>query len=106
MARRGSHRPFASGAVLARLNTLLRADEYPTLNGAELGLLRALISLADWSTGVIPYSAEQVAAVARVHRDTVSRMRTKLCAAGLLVVRWRTSTQVQYGLADVLRDRV
>lgn len=95
--------PFATGEVNKRLNARLWAGEFAELTGAELGLLRLLIALASWDTGVIPYSKDRIAQAAHMHPDTVSRMRAKLCAAGLLEERWRTSVQVQYGLGAVLR---
>lgn len=88
---------------MKRLNALLWAGDCPKLTTAELGLLRALISLADWESGAIPYSAERIAVITQTHPSTVSRMRCRLEAVGLLVERWRTSTQVQYGLTPKLR---
>jgi DNA-binding MarR family transcriptional regulator len=101
--KRSGDLPFSVGAVNRRINDHLKAGAFPELKSAEIGLLRALASLANWETGVIPYSAQQIAVYTRIHRDTVSRMRVRLEAAGLLVERWRTSTQVQYALGESLR---
>lgn len=98
----GGDLPFATGHANKRLNALLRAGRFAELSSAEIGFLRALFSLADWRTGAIPHSADRIAEVTRVHRDTVSRFRSKLCDAGLVEVRWRNSYQVQYGLTRLL----
>lgn len=110
MARRerdgtGEARPFATGAATRRLHTLLREGRGTDLTAAEIGLLRALIALADWRTGVIPYALDGIAQVTRMHRGTISRMRSRLCEAGWLVEQWRTSQQVQYALSDILRGQ-
>lgn len=99
MARRAA---FAHGETERRLNDHLRAGSL-ALTTSEAALLRVLISVADWRTGVIPVSADQLAVLAVMHRDTVCRLRSRLCEMGVIVEKWRTSTQVQYGLGDVLR---
>lgn len=96
--------PFSPGEVGRRLNRQLQAGHWAALSATDLGVLRALVLVADWQTGVIPYSAEQIAQMTRVHKDTVSRVRARLCTAGALVVVWRSSLQVQYALGPALRE--
>ena len=98
--------PFATREVLRRLDTLLEAGRYPDLNHTRVGLLRALIGLADWKTGAIPASRAVIAAITLLDVAQVYRYRVELCAMGLLVERWRSGLQVQYGLTDALRSRV
>lgn len=90
-----------------RLNAL-RREQHPAvadLTVAELAILRAIISLADWRTGEIPAGLDDIATVAGPNRTTISTARTRFVGLGLLRECWRSSKQVKYALTDLLRVR-
>lgn len=97
--------PFATGDVQRLLNAAIKSGQYPTLKHTQLGLLHILISLADWRTGAIPYSKDQIATFARLSPTSVSRYRAQLVRLGLLRVWWRGERQVQYGLSERVNAR-
>jgi hypothetical protein len=104
---RESSKPFAAGEVGLRVNAL-RREQHPAvadLTVADLAVLRALISLADWRTGEIPAGLDDIAIVAGPTRTTISTARKRFVDLGLLRECWRSSKQVKYALGDLLRAR-
>jgi hypothetical protein len=99
----GRRGPFNTSGVLRRLDAALDEGAYPQLTAAQLGLLRALIGLADWQTGEIPAGLDKIATLTRLARGTVSRERVRLMEMGLLRECWRSQRMVQYALSDALR---